>query len=153
MDLTSVVFFGSNQRGLSMKNLSITAVNAIAIHTWRIFDSLIENVIIENCVNDRGVIYLNHIDGDVKIKNLIMRNNVTQEGEFGIRSNMRKLEIDGLQILNSCKLAGVPVGTSVCGALDIAIADTLIMKNCRFVNNRLHNEEGTANFRLSDLIS
>ncbi len=143
-----VVFFGSNSHNLVLKNLSITGINTTGLYYWRCFNSLVENVIFEDCISDISIFVGGTKDSELKLRNVTMRNNLTNRGYFGILLNGRVIEIDSLKVLDSRRIEDVYDIWSAGGMVDIGIADSLIITNSVFMNNHLYSYEGYSNFRV-----
>lgn len=144
---TGVVTMGIQRYGMQMKNISITTNMASALFSWEIFDCHYENITVENSSVMRWVINLGYIDSDFTMKNITMRNNMAQYHDFGLALVGAIIKLDNIVIRDS----GVPwmpgSWDRACGAFDIAVRDTLIVSNSKFINNTHYSEDGFGHFR------
>jgi len=145
---TGSVTMGIERYGMSLKDLSITTSNASAIFSWGLYNSLIENVTIENSTVSNGIVYMGYITSTFTLKNITMRNNTAQNYDFGLHLTGSVMKLDNI-LMQDNRVPYLPGGqfSRACGGLDIAVADTLIIRNSKFVNNTLYSEDGWANFR------
>ncbi|MDD3097062.1 MAG: hypothetical protein PHU99_05030, partial [Candidatus Cloacimonetes bacterium] len=54
---TGAVTMGIGRYGMTLRDLSITTVTSSAIFSWDVFDSLIENVCIENSTVEHALVF------------------------------------------------------------------------------------------------
>ncbi|MCB5253069.1 MAG: T9SS type A sorting domain-containing protein [Candidatus Cloacimonadaceae bacterium] len=147
IDGTGVVTMGIRRFGMQMKNVSITTSMASALFSWEIFDCHYENITVENSSVSQWMVALGYINSDYTMKNITLSNNTAQYHDFGLYLKGAVIKLDKIVIRDS----GVPWMPGPwdrgCGAFDIAVRDTLIVSNSRFVNNTHYSEDGFAQFR------
>jgi len=148
IDGTGVVTMGIQRYGMRMKNVSITTSMASAFFSWEIFDCHYENITVENSSVSQWMIALGYINSEFTMKNITMRNNTAQFYDFGMNLKGAVINLDNIVIMDS----GVPIYPQYwydrgCGAFDIAVRDTLIVSNSKFINNTHYSEDGFAHFR------
>jgi hydrogenase maturation factor len=144
---TGVVTMGIRRFGMTMKNVSITTSMASALFSWEIFDGHYENITVENSSVGQWMIAMGYINSIITMKNITMRNNIAQYNNFGMNIRGSVIKLDNIEIRDS----GVPSMPGpwerACGTFDIAVRDTLIVRNSKFINNTHYSEDGFANFR------
>jgi len=146
---TGVVTMGIRRYGMTMKNVSITTSMASALFSWEIFDGHYENITVENSSVSRWMIAMGYINSIITMKNITMRNNTAQNYDFGMNVRGSVIKLDNVVIRDS----GVPSMPGPwdrgCGTFDIAVRDTLIVRNSKFINNTHYSEDGFGHFRTS----
>ena len=143
---TGVVTMGIRRFGMQMKNVTITTNMASALFSWEIFDCHYENITVENSSVSQWMIALGYINSDYTMKNITLSNNTAQFRDFGLYLKGAVIKLDKIVIRDS----GVPWMPGPwdrgCGAFEIAVRDTLIVSNSKFINNTHYSEDGFANF-------
>lgn len=144
---TGVVTMGIRRYGMTMKNVSITTSMASALFSWEIFDGHYENITVENSSVGQWMIAMGYINSIITMKNITMRNNIAQYNNFGMNIRGSVIKLDNIVIRDS-GVPGMPgPWDRACGTFDIAVRDTLIVRNSKFINNTHYSEDGFANFR------
>ena len=144
---TGVVTMGIRRYGMTMKNVSITTSMASAHFSWEVFDCHFENITVENSSTLQWMFTVGYINSNYTMKNITMKNNIAQNRDFGLYLKGSVIKLDNIVIRDS----GVPSMPGPwdrgCGTFDIAVRDTLIVRNSKFINNTHYSEDGFANFR------
>jgi len=143
---TGVVTMGIRRYGMTMKNVSITTSMASAHFSWEVFDCHFENITVENSSTLQWMFTVGYINSSYTMKNITMSNNTAQNNNFGLYLKGSVIKLDNIVIRDS----GVPSLPNMdrgCGTFDIAVRDTLIVCNSKFINNTHYSEDGFANFR------
>ena len=143
---TGVVTMGIRRYGMRMKNVSITTSMASALFSWEIFDCHYENITVENSSVGMWTIALGYINSEFTMKNITMRNNVAQYYDFGMNLKGAVINLDNIVIMDS-KVPEMPgYWDQGCGAFDIAVRDTLVVRNSQFINNTHYSRDGFGHF-------
>ena len=143
---TGVVTMGIRRYGMTLKNVSITTSLASAHFSWEVFNCHFENITVENSSTLQCMFTVGYINSNYTMKNITMKNNIAQNCNFGLYLKGSVIKLDNIVIRDS----GVPSLPSMdrgCGTFDIAVRDTLIVRNSKFINNTHYSEDGFANFR------
>ncbi len=144
---TGVVTMGIRRYGMTMKNVSITTSMASAHFSWEVFNCHFENITVENSSTLQWMFTVGYINSNYTMKNITMKNNIAQNRDFGLYLKGSVIKLDNIVIRDS----GVPSMPGpwdrACGTFDIAVRDTLIVRNSKFINNTHYSEDGFANFR------
>ncbi|MDZ4122444.1 MAG: FlgD immunoglobulin-like domain containing protein, partial [Candidatus Cloacimonadaceae bacterium] len=148
IDGTGVVSMGIRRHGMRMKNISITTSMASALFSWELFDCHYENITVENSSVNQWMIALGYINSDFTMKNITMRNNTAQNFDFGLTLKGAVIKLDNIVIRDS-RVPSYPQYwyQRGGGAFDIAVRDTLIVSNSKFINNTHYSEDGFGHFR------
>ena len=143
---TGVVTMGIRRYGMTMKDISITTSMASAHFSWEVFDCHFENITVENSSTLQWMFTVGYINSNYTMKNITMSNNTAQNNNFGLYLKGSVIKLDNIVIRNSGVLS-LPSLDRGCGTFDIAVRDTLIVRNSKFINNTHYSEDGFANFR------
>jgi len=146
---TGAVTMGIGRYGMTLRDLSITTVNSSAIFSWDVFDSLIENVCIENSTVEHALVFFGLGKSTYTMRNLTMRNNTSIYSDFGLRIAGRIITLDNI-VMTDNQTLGLPdiEFHQQGGAFDIDVTEKLIIRNSKFVNNTHYSVNGWANFRI-----
>jgi len=144
---TGVVTMGIERYGMALKDISITADNCSAVFSWGIHGGLFENITIENSSTDRWTFSAGYITSKFKLKNITIRNSTAAYHDYGFHLTGSVIEMDNITMTDCGVFSNPGFMSRGPGGLEIGIADTLIIRNSKFVNNTLYSEDGFANFR------
>lgn len=147
---TGAVTMGIQRYGMGLKDISISTSMASAIFSWEIFDCQLSNVTIENCSTNEWMVGLGYINSTFSLQNITMKNNTAFHYDFGMSIKGAVIKMDNIVIRDSRVPGYNPYWYHRgCGAFDIAVRDTLIISNSKFINNTHYSEDGYANYRIS----
>ncbi len=145
---TGAVTMGISRYGMTLRDLSITTVNSSAIFSWDVFDSLIENVCIENSTVEHAMVFFGLGESTYTMRNLTMRNNCSTCSDFGLRIAGRIITLDNIVMTDNQTLGLPEENEREGGAFDIDVIEKLTIRNSKFVNNTHYSVNGWANFRI-----
>ena len=145
---TGAVTMGISRYGMTLRDLSITTVNSSAIFSWDVFDSLIENVCIENSTVEHAMVFFGLGESTYTMRNLTMRNNCSTCSDFGLRIAGRIITLDNIVMTDNQTLGLPEENDQEGGAFDIDVTEKLTIRNSKFVNNTHYSVDGWANFRI-----
>ena len=146
---TGAITMGIGRYGMTLRDLSITTVNSSALFSWDVFDSLVENVCIENSTVEHALVFFGLGKSTYTMRNLTMRNNTSIYSDFGLRIAGRIITLDNI-VMTDNQTLGLPdiEFHQQGGAFDIDVTEKLIIRNSKFVNNTHYSVDGWANFRI-----
>ena len=147
---TGAVTMGIQRFGMGLKDLSISTNMASALFSWEIFDCQLSDITIENCSTSKWIVGLGYINSSYILQNITMKNNTAFHYDFGMNIKGAVIKMDNIVIRDSRVPTYNPYWYQRgCGAFDIAVRDTLIISNSKFINNTHFSEDGFANYRIS----
>jgi len=146
---TGVITMGIRCYGIRLFDLSITSSMASAIFGGG-FDGQLCNVTIENCSTNKLIVQLGNVNSSFSLQNITMKNNTAFHYGFGMNIMGAVIKMDNIVIRDSRVPSYNPYWYQRgFGAFDIAVRDSLIISNSKFINNTHYSEDGFANYRIS----
>ncbi|MBN2829514.1 MAG: hypothetical protein JXR56_04240, partial [Candidatus Cloacimonetes bacterium] len=149
--LSTAISFASHQSNMTIRDLSLTTENAQAIGGYTPYNAEIDNVVIEDCTNSDQNALINVwnsdrdiIDGDISVKNTIIRNNVTNK-TIAFYISTYDIIVDNVLIQNNTALQH-ETEMSTYGVYFIKALNETVIKNSTFINNEYHANEDVALF-------
>ncbi|MFA7056665.1 MAG: hypothetical protein WC155_03775, partial [Candidatus Cloacimonadales bacterium] len=142
MSGSSIITFVNNSNSATIKDFSISTDMARSIGAWRVYDCLIENILIEDVSCEWGNFVVGGPNASFKIKDVTLRNVHALYSEFGPRLWGNDIEIDNLTVQDCYTNEHYDPMNQSNGALDIDNRGTAIVKNSTFINNTHYSDTG-----------
>ncbi len=150
MEGTGVISMGIESCGMTMRDLSITTINASAVFSWDMYDFLMENVCIENCTVDIWISSIGLYKATFALNNVTVRNNLAHYAFNGLELRGSNINLDNVLVINN-QTESLPSDwfNQGGGCFETRVSGTMTIRNSKFINNTHYSVEGWDNIRFS----